>query len=62
MKGIKRILVVCRSTKHCDKAIHYGIDLAKQWGGKLYAIHVLDDPFGGVVSASSFLERDSRRV
>ena len=46
MEGIKRILVVCRSTKHCDMAVLHGIDLAKQWGAKLYAIHVLDDPFG----------------
>ena len=46
MEGIKRILVVCRSTKHCDIAVLYGIDLAKQWGAKLYAVHVLDDPFG----------------
>jgi len=46
MNEVKRILVVCRSTKHCDLAVHYGIDLAKQWGAKLYASHVLDDPFG----------------
>ena len=46
MNDIKRILAVCRSTKHCDKAVHYGISLAKQNGAKLYVLHVFDDPFG----------------
>ena len=46
MDDIKRILAVCRSTKHCDKAVHYGISLAKQNGAKLYVLHVFDDPFG----------------
>jgi len=46
MKGIKRILVVSRSTKHCKKAVNYGISLAKQNGAKLYVLHVFDDPFG----------------
>jgi len=46
MDDIKRILVVSRSTKHCKKAVHYGISLAKQNGGKLYVLHVFDDPFG----------------
>ena len=46
MNDIKRILAVCRSTKHCDKAVHYGISLAKQNEAKLYVLHVFDDPFG----------------
>ncbi len=46
MKGIKRILVVSRSTKHCQKAVHYGITLAKEGDAKLYVLHVFDDPFG----------------
>ena len=46
MDGFKRILVVSRSTKHCEKAINYGISLAKQNGAKLYVLHVFDDPFG----------------
>lgn len=46
MKGIERILVVSRSTKHCQKPVHYGIDLAKKWGAKLYVLRVFDDPFG----------------
>jgi universal stress protein A len=46
MKGIKRILVVSRSTKHCKKAVHYGISMGKQYGAKLYVLHVFDDPFG----------------
>ena len=46
MNGIKRILVVSRSTKDCKKAVHYGISLAKQNKAKLYVLHVFDDPFG----------------
>ena len=46
MKDVKNILVVSRSTKHCEKAINYGISLAKQNGAKLYVLHVFNDPFG----------------
>ncbi len=46
MEDVKGILVVSRSTKHCKKAVHYGITLAKQNGAKLYVLHVFDDPFG----------------
>jgi universal stress protein A len=46
VNGIKRILVVSRSTKDCKKAVHYGISLAKQNKAKLYVLHVFDDPFG----------------
>jgi universal stress protein A len=45
MDDIKRILVVSRSTKHCRKAVHYGISLAKQHNAKLYVMHVIHDPF-----------------
>ena len=46
MNEVKRILVVSRSTKHCKKAVHYGITLARDGGAKLYVLHVIDDPFG----------------
>jgi universal stress protein A len=46
MDDVKRILAVSRSTKHCKKAIDYGISLAKQDGAKLYVLHVFDNPFG----------------
>ena len=45
MDDIKRILVVSRSTKHCRKAVHYGISLAKQYNAKLHVMHVIHDPF-----------------
>jgi universal stress protein A len=45
MDDVKRILVVSRSTKHCRKAVHYGISLAKQYNSKLYVMHVIHDPF-----------------
>ena len=46
MDDIKRILVVSRSTRHCRKAVHYGISLAKKYNSKLYVVHVIHDPFG----------------
>ena len=46
MDDVKSILVVSRSTKHCKKAVDYGISLAKQSGATLYVLHVFDDPFG----------------
>ena len=45
MDDVKRILVVSRSTKHCRKAVHYGISLARNYHAKLYVLHVLHDPF-----------------
>jgi universal stress protein A len=45
MDDVKRILVVSRSTKHCKKALHYGISLSKQFNSKLYVLHVIHDPF-----------------
>ena len=45
MEDIKRILVVSRSTKHCRKAVHYGIALAKTYGADLYVVHIFHDPF-----------------
>ena len=44
MEDIKRILVVSRDTKHCKKAVHYGVSLAMKYGAKLYVLHVADDP------------------
>jgi universal stress protein A len=45
MRDIKRILVVSRSTKHCQKAVHYGVLLARQQDAALYILHLFDDPF-----------------
>ena len=42
---VQRILVVSRSTKECQKALHYGVSLAKQFNSKLFVLHVLHDPF-----------------
>jgi len=46
MDEIKRILVLSRSTKHCKKAVDYGISLAKKYGAELYVLHVFHNPFG----------------
>jgi len=45
MDNIKRILVVSRMTKHCEKAVHYGVSLAKKYNAELYVIHVIHNPF-----------------
>jgi universal stress protein A len=46
MDDIKRILVVSRSTKYCQKAVHYGILLARKHEADLYIIHTIHNPFG----------------
>jgi universal stress protein A len=46
MDDVKRILVVSRPTEYARKAVHYGISLAKNYGAKLFVIHVIEDPFG----------------
>ncbi len=45
MEDVKRILVVSRSTKHCRKAVHYGVSLARKYEAKLHVLHVIHDPF-----------------
>jgi universal stress protein A len=46
MDDISRVLVVSKSTKNCQKAVHYGVSLAKSYGAKLYVIHLIHNPFG----------------
>ncbi len=46
MEDIDQILVVSRMTKYCQKAVHYGISLAKKYGAALTVVHVIHDPFG----------------
>ena len=45
MKGVKRILVVSRSTKHCQKAVRYGVSLAQKYGAEVFVVHVMHNPF-----------------
>jgi universal stress protein A len=45
MKDVNRILVVSRSTKHCQKAVHHGVSLARKYGAQLFVIHVMHNPF-----------------
>ena len=45
MKDVNRILVVSRSTEHCQKVVHYGASLAQKYGAKLFVIHVMHNPF-----------------
>jgi nucleotide-binding universal stress UspA family protein len=44
---IRKILVVSKSTKHCAKALHFGISLAKKYDAQLFVIHVIFNPIGG---------------
>jgi len=46
MGDLNRILVVSRMTKYCQKAVHYGISLSRQYEAELYIIHVVHNPFG----------------
>jgi universal stress protein A len=45
MEDIKRILVACRMPEPCQKAIHYGVTLARTSGADLVVLHVIYDPF-----------------
>ena len=46
MHDIKRILVVSRMTKYCQKAVQYGVSLTQKHGAELYVIHAIHSPFG----------------
>jgi universal stress protein A len=46
MENINRILVNSGATKYCQKAIHYGAELARKFDAELYVIHVIHNPFG----------------
>jgi universal stress protein A len=46
MDDIKRILVLSKSTKYCEKAVHYGVSLAKAYQAELYVMHIIHNPFG----------------
>lgn len=45
MEVFKNILVVTQSTKHCHKAVNYGIALARCFNAELHVLHLLHDPF-----------------
>jgi universal stress protein A len=45
MKDVNRILVLSRSTKHCQKVVHYGVSVARRYGAKLIVVHVMHNPF-----------------
>ncbi|MGE5189213.1 MAG: universal stress protein [Gemmatimonadota bacterium] len=46
MESIRRILVVAADIKHSQKAVRYGISLARSYGAGLLVLHVEHDPFG----------------
>ncbi len=46
MEDIKRILVISRMTKFCQKAVHYGVSLARKYNAELFVMHVVHNPFG----------------
>lgn len=46
MADINRILVVSHMTKYCQKAVHYGVSLARQYQAELVVLHVEHNPFG----------------
>ena len=46
MADIDRILVVSRMSKYCQKAVHYGVSLARKYNAELFVLHVEHNPFG----------------
>ena len=64
MAEIDRILVVSRSTKYCQKAVHYGVSLARQYNAELFVLHVEHNPFGikGWSLPIVSLEEDYKRL
>ncbi|TWJ33603.1 universal stress protein [Geobacter argillaceus] len=46
MEDFKRILVVSRMTANCQKAVHFGVSLARKHEAELTVIHVIHNPFG----------------
>ena len=46
MEEIRRILVVSRMTEHCQKAVHYGVSLARKYNAELVVLHVFHNVFG----------------
>jgi len=63
VEDIKRILVVSRMTKYCQKAVHYGVSLSERYGAELYVMHVVHDPFiyGGWNLPIPSLEKEYRK-
>lgn len=63
MEDIKRILVVSRMTKYCQRAVHYGVSLSQRYGAELYIMHVVHDPFiyGGWNLPMPSLEKEYRK-
>lgn len=43
---MQKILVVSRSTKACQDAVHMGVSLARKYDAELILIHVIHNPFG----------------
>jgi len=64
MAEIDRILVVSRSTRYCQKAVHYGISLARKYDAELFVLHVEHNPFGvkGWNLPMVSLEEDYKRL
>ena len=45
MEDVQRILVASRMTRHCRKAVHYGVSLSQKLNAELYVVHVIHNPF-----------------
>ena len=46
MEGLNNILVVSMCSKHCIKAVQWGISLAKNYNARLFIVHIIYNPFG----------------
>lgn len=63
MEDISRILVISRITKHCRKAVRYGVSLAQKYGAELCVLHAIHNPlvFGAWNLPKPSLEADYRK-
>ncbi|NHI90975.1 MAG: universal stress protein [Candidatus Lokiarchaeota archaeon] len=55
MMSIKNILIAIDGSEHSEKAINYGIMLAKQNGSKLFGLHVIEEK---VLSAYKLMKKN----
>ena len=64
MPETQKILVVSRMTQYCREAVEQGISLARHYGGELFVIHVVHNPFGyeGWNLPIVSLEKDYQRL
>jgi universal stress protein A len=58
MEDIRRILVVTRSTKYCQKAVHYAVSLSRKYGAEIVILPELEKEYDDIFkNAKTDLDR-----